>query len=139
MAGVLVSLPIYDIEVYYDTQENPQVRSSIMKLVHSSDSNTFKTAVSGIHALILGHYLSGLNLLSPEYLEGVKAAVKALYKQLGSTSNGSHTVHGLSDEAMKTHPLAALAGKFSGSEWTETWEAIERNHDQLNAVEDLAG
>lgn len=124
MATVLVSLPIYDIEVYYDVQRNIQIRSNILKLVNPSDSDVFIAVVSGIHKLILEHYLSGLNLLSPEYLEGVKAAVRAPERDF-------------ENESVKTHSLAALAGRFSGSEWSETWEEIARTHDRLNAAVDL--
>jgi hypothetical protein len=51
MATVLLSLPIYDIEVYYDTQENIQIRSNILKLVNPSDSDVFTAVVSGMGAI----------------------------------------------------------------------------------------
>lgn len=136
MATVLVSLPIYDVEVYYDAQNNPQVRSNITKLVDLPASDTLEVAIASIHAVILGHYLSGVNLLSPEYLEGVKVAVRDLDKQLMPISNKSHSAYDLPNESIKTHPLATLVGKFSGPEWSETWEEIERVHNQLNTIED---
>jgi hypothetical protein len=128
-------MPIYDIEVYHDAQGNPQVRSSMMKLLALPDSDVLTAAIASIHAVILGDYLSGIDLLSSKYLSGVESAAETLHKQFELSTHRSNGEH----SSFKNHPLATLAGKFSGSEWSETWEEVERTHNRLNAVEDLAG
>jgi hypothetical protein len=149
---VLVTLPIhsllatYSIEVYLSDDKHLRIRSTIDGLPVSY-SQDYKAAIQGLLAVILGHYLSKIDIESDKYDEGVFIALREIERQyLPNERDYSNLAPSLkldvknqSANESVSHPLAKLAGKFSTSEWSETWKEIDNIHQQLNHPQNQPG
>jgi hypothetical protein len=129
--AVLVALPVHSIEVYLNEQGKPLIRSELEHL-HALAADESQAAVRGLLATILGHYLAGVDILTPIYVEGICKAVQCLKQQNPSDSPLLVPEQTNGGKEATVHPLAALAGKFSGPEWSDTWDEVARMRQRLD-------
>ena len=74
-------LGIYGIEIFSPSDGNDCVITSDLKELDCLENNAFNAAVDGLESLILGHFVAGVNVTAPEYLDGIKAAYHAVIEQ----------------------------------------------------------
>lgn len=79
---MIIKLPIYDIVLVIDPETKcGTVESSISDLGDFGDS-MFMDAIDAIESLILAHACAGVDIESPEYIEGIQTAVEAAANNL---------------------------------------------------------
>jgi hypothetical protein len=85
----ILELPAYDIriELWGDVDANGvydggELHSSLHDGEMEGDEE-IRAAVDAIEALVLGHAVAGVNVVSPAYLEGLESAVQGLFNNLG--------------------------------------------------------
>lgn len=74
-------LGIYGIEIFSPPDGNGCVITSDMKDLDCLENATFNAAVDGLESLILGHFSAGVDVATPEYLDGIKVAYHAIVGQ----------------------------------------------------------
>ena len=73
-----IKLPIYGIVVEIDGKGGGEISSTDLQTVHHDpEDEIYNVSMDGIESLILAHACAGVDITTPEYLEGIKTAVDA--------------------------------------------------------------
>jgi hypothetical protein len=71
-------LPIFGIVVETDGKGSGSITSTDLKTVlYDSEDELYNAAMDGVESLILAHACAGVDITTPEYLEGIETAVDA--------------------------------------------------------------
>ncbi|EPW5429255.1 hypothetical protein ACYVOU_002418 [Vibrio cholerae] len=84
MSKKTLELGIYDLAISYspDAKSTSAAISSNMKEeADDDDSDLFNAAVDGLESLILAHFMMGIDVSNPAYLEGIETAYAAISRQ----------------------------------------------------------
>ena len=80
MAVTVIKLPCFGITI------NQQGKAcAISSDLHNdaSDDDFYNAAIDGVESLILAHHFAGIDVTTPEYVEGVESAVLAISNIFG--------------------------------------------------------
>lgn len=91
METIEIKLPVYGIRLVLTKDGSYYRGGSIDSLLLAYDdgkklqvaNDEFDGAMHGIEALILAHACAGVNIESPEYIEGITTAVTAISNHFG--------------------------------------------------------
>lgn len=82
-----IELPVYGIRIRISKNGEGAIGSDLPtsddEYGEDSESSALHAAYSGIEALVLAHACAGVDVESPEYLEGLETAVDAISNHLG--------------------------------------------------------
>ena len=108
--------------------------TSDMKEIDTPDNKLFNAAVDGLESIILAHFCAGLDISSPEYLEGIETSYLAIGNNMDDDNDdlleGFILIH--KKRNVNTSADEHIVYKVKTSDWKDALQDSE--NDNLEAL-----